>query len=103
MCNERLLEVDDPNVVLDLRQLNGKPNATNFDAFWLELQSYLDEIDPAIDERRHGETLHMPFVTSICHLQDIIIERLQQKSSDTPAIPSTEWIRLQFWPSNALY
>ena len=32
----------------------------------------------------------------------MIEQRLQQKFPDsTPAIPSTEWICLQFWPSNA--
>ena len=44
----------------------------------------------------------MPFAVSIRHLRDMIEQSLQQKFPDsTPAIPPTEWIRLQFWPSNA--
>ena len=71
-----LLDINDPDLVLDLGRSNGKPN---FDTFWCELQSYLDEINPAVDERRHGDTLHMPFAISVRHLQEIIFERLQQK------------------------
>ena len=97
-----LVDVNDPDIVLDLRRLNGKPTSTTFDVFWSELQSYLDEINPAVDERRHGDTLHMPFVISLRHLQEIISERLQQKFPEsTHAVPSVEWIRLQFWPANS--
>ena len=98
-----LLDVSDPDIVLDLRRSNGKPNNTIFDSFWSELQTYLDKINLAVDERRHGETLHMPFAISLRHLQEIITERLQQKFPEaTPAIPSREWIRLQFWPTNSI-
>lgn len=46
----------------------------------------------------------MPFAISVRHLQEIIVERLQRKFPDTmPPIPSLEWIRLQFWPSNSYY
>ena len=80
-------------IVRDLRRSNGKPNSTIFDTFWSELQTYLDEINPAIDERRQGETLHMPFAIPLRHLQEIVTERLQQKFPEvTPAIPSLEWI-----------
>ena len=96
-----LLDLDDPEILLDLRRCNGKPNATLFNVFWQELQTFLDEIEPAVDERRHGDTLHMPFAVSIRHLRGIVEERLKQKFPDsTPAIRSIEWIRLQFWPSN---
>ena len=44
----------------------------------------------------------MPFVISLRHLQEIISERLQQKFPEsTHAVPSVEWIRLQFWPANS--
>ena len=69
--------------------------------FWQELQTFLDEIDAAVDERRHDDTLHMPFALSIRHLREIVEERLKQKFPDsTSAIPSVKWIRLQFWLSN---
>ena len=97
-----LLDINDPDIVLDLRRSNGKPDSKIFDPFWSELQSYLDEINPAVDERRHGEALHMPFVISIRHLQEIITKRLQRTFPEsTPKIPCLECIRLQFWPANS--
>lgn len=70
-----------------------------FDDFWKELDTYLQEITPAVDERRHGE---VSIAISVRHLRDMIAERLQQKHSDATklVIPSEEWIRLQFWPRN---
>ena len=97
-----VLQLDDPEIILDLRRTNGKPNSTIFDEFWDELQSYLDEIILAVDERRHGDVMHMPFAVSIRHLLELITERLKSKHPDsTVAIPSQEWVRLQFWPANA--
>lgn len=96
-----VLELDDPEVLLDLRKSNGNPKTSLFDSFWEELQAYLDEITPAVDDRRHGEVLHMPYAVSARHLREIVAERLKQKFPDSsPAIPSTEWLRLQFWPAN---
>ena len=96
-----IVDLNDPEIVLDLRSMNGKVKSSHFDAFWNELQVYLDEINLAVDERRHGDTLHLPFATSLRHLQELISDRLRQKfPEDCPPIPSLEWIRLQFWLSN---
>ena len=95
-----ILNVDDPEIVLDLRRANGKLNSTIFDKFWDELQAYFDEMTLAVDERRRGDVLHMPLAIPIRQLQEVI-ERLTKKFPDaTPPIPSQEWIRLQFWPAN---
>jgi predicted RNA-binding Zn ribbon-like protein len=53
--------------------------AALFDDFWAELSAFLEEINPAVDDRRHGETLHMPVAVSIRHLREVIEERLQLK------------------------
>ena len=97
-----LLDVNDPDVILDLRKLNGRPKSDVFDDFWNELAIYVQEITPAVDDRRHGEVCHMPIAISIRHLRDMIAERLRKKFPDTHklAIPSEEWVRLQFWPRN---
>ena len=47
-----------------LRKANGNPI---LDCFWQELQAYLDELLLAVDDRRHGETLHMPLAISVRH------------------------------------
>ena len=55
----------------------------------------------AVDDRRHGERLHMPLAISVRHLREQIIERLHKAYPEVmPAVPSEEWIRLQFWPTN---
>ena len=92
-----VISVDDPDIIL----ANGNPSSTIFDTFWQELQAYLDELLLAVDDRRHGEALHMPLAISVRHLREKIIERLHSAYETVmPAVPSEEWIRLQFWPPN---
>ena len=67
-----VVNLDDPEIVLDLRRMNGKAQSSLFDALWSELQAYLDDINLAVDESRHGKTLHMPFAISLQHLQEVI-------------------------------
>ena len=52
-----LIQMDDSGIILYLQQSKGFANSTTFDAFWNELQAYLDEITLAVDERQHGEAL----------------------------------------------
>ena len=100
---QALLDINNADIVLDFCRSNGKPDSTIFDEFWRKLQTFLDKINPAVDERKHGEMLHMPFAISFRLLQEIIAERLQQKFPvATTAITSLEWIRLQFWPATSM-
>ncbi|GBB89851.1 hypothetical protein RclHR1_01670002 [Rhizophagus clarus] len=59
----------------------------------------------SVDERRHETVLYMPLAISVRDLHEIIIERLSIIHNNTlPSdiyIPSEEWIRLQFCPTNA--
>ena len=77
---QALVDLDDSNIMLDLRRFNGKVNSDKFDAFWNELQAYLDDLGLAVDERRHSAVLHMPIAVSIRHFQDIISEHLIAKT-----------------------
>ena len=98
---EEAFELDEPDILLDLRSLNGQSKSTQFDKFWEELSVYSEEINPAVDDRRHGNTLHMPIAISVGDLQNIIEERLKSKvTNDQLCLPSVEWIRLQFAPRN---
>ena len=98
--SKALLELDDPQIALDLREQNGNPKSTKFEAFWDELQQYLEESTMAVDERRHSDIMHFPIAISVRQLAETVTERLEKKHSILPPIPSTEWIRLQFWPAN---
>lgn len=75
---QAVVNLGNPERLLDLHRLNGKADGSLFYAFWSELQAYLDEINLAVDERKHGDTLHMPFTTSLWHLQEVISDRLQK-------------------------
>ena len=88
-------------IIYDMRKLNGKPKSSKFDAFWDELRVFVEELTPAVDERRHSDTPHLPVAISLHHLQQSIKERLEKKSPGAEVhVPSVEWLRLQFWPQN---
>lgn len=50
----------------------------------------------AVDDRRHGLVSHLAVAISVADLRSQIVSRLPQGS----AIPSVEWLRLQFMPKN---
>jgi len=78
-----LLDLDDTQITLDLREMNGNPKCTKFDDFWSELEEYLEEITTAVDERRQVDVMHMPLAISIRHLRDVITDQLQKKHNFT--------------------
>lgn len=96
---EEILELDEPEILLDVRRIK-KARSTLFDKFWEELDLYLVVINPACDDRRHGNILHMLIAISVRNLCDIIEEHLKSKNSEEVNIPSREWVRLQFSPCN---
>ena len=87
------LHMDDPDIIIDMRKMNGRPGSSEFNAFWLELNSYLEEVGPAVQERRHGETMYMPVAIPVNYLREVISSRLREKSVEA-SIPSAEWIRI---------
>ena len=96
---ERLLKIllcDDVDIVYDMRCQNGNPGCTRSDVFWSEMERYFNEITCAAQDRRHGNELYLPFAISVEDLVLIIASRVPEGS----AIPSNEWVRLQFWPKD---
>ena len=80
---------------LRLEKNNGRPANPNFDPFWNELHTYLEE-KTVVHERRHCTHMYMPFPVSVEDLRNDITKRLP---FDTE-IPSNTTIRLNIWPSN---
>ena len=66
---QAILDLDDPQIVLDLQELNGNPNSTRFDVFWDELAQYLEDTTMAVDERCHTSVMHMPIAISVRNLR----------------------------------
>ena len=75
--------------------MNGKPDSTQFDDFWNEVHALFEEYQAAVHERRHESVLYLPFAISIREL----IERVKKRKPEI-AVPSAEWVRLQFSPKN---
>ena len=96
---EVIAEVQDPEIILDLRKNNGKVQSS-FDDFWAELQKLLDEIVTP-NEQRHGNTMYLTLAISIRDLREQICERMSKWFPNvTKCVPSEEWLRLLFWPKN---
>ena len=57
------IDLEDPNIITDLRTLNSSGERTKYDQFWEECDAVLnEEVDTAVDDRRHSEiTQQMPF------------------------------------------
>ena len=91
---QQVLEMEDPDVLPDLRALNlGKKNM--FHTFWEECENFLNEdICTAVDDRRHSQIRHLARAISVRNL----IEQVKQRCPAETMIPSQEWLRLQFWP-----
>ncbi len=53
-----------------------------------------DEISDAVDDRRHGTITHLARAISI---RDFV-DQVRQRCPEGTLIPSSEWVRLQFWP-----
>ena len=89
------MEPEDPSTVVDLREVKHKDTRTKFEVFWSEAQKYINEdLGVAVDDRRHGEVTHLAKAISIRDLR----EQVSHRCPPGTAIPSEEWLRLQFWP-----
>ena len=81
--DERVAEALESYMIqYDIRILNGNVKLSKHDPFWDELTVYLEELTPAVDERRHSDTPHTPVAVSLSHLMDLVKERLKKKYPD---------------------
>ena len=66
------LDMEDPDVVLDLRALNSDQKTT----FWDETEKYLrEDVGLAAEERRHSDVTHMARVISVRDLLEQVSAR----------------------------
>lgn len=93
--NERIntiISTQDPSIVDDLRHHN-RGHPTKYERFWEECRKYLED-ETAVDDRRHGEHTHLAKAISARDL----LEEVSKRCPEGTAIPSKQWLRLQFWP-----
>ncbi|KAK6182623.1 hypothetical protein SNE40_010265 [Patella caerulea] len=91
-----LLDSEDSDLAVDLRQFNSGP-PTKYDRFFEGVQSYINENSlEAAQERRHDSISRMALAISV---PDLIRQVEKTLPPETP-IPSETYVRLQFWPKN---
>ena len=89
------MEPEDLNTVVDLQTVKQVESRTKFDTFWSHARLYINEdLGAAVDDRRHGEVTHLAKAISVLDLRQQVASRCPEGT----AIPSEEWLRLQFWP-----
>ncbi|XP_070571401.1 uncharacterized protein [Ptychodera flava] len=93
---QHMLDFQDPDIVVDLRELNcGRP--AKYDVFWDQTDTYLSNVvETAVQERRHDSICYLATAMSVRHL----LETVEKRCPPGTAIPSKQWLRLQFWPKN---
>lgn len=79
---------------------NGADRNGKFDAFW-EARHIIEPYQ-APDDRRHGDMMHLNAVISIRDLHQRAKQYwyLSDRGLESSSIPSEEYLRLQFHPSN---
>ena len=93
---QQALDLEDPDVVVDLRHHN-KGHPSKYDQFWEACERYIHStIELAVDDRRHDRVAHLAAALSV---NDMLSEVSKLVGSDVP-VPSAQWLRLQFWPKN---
>jgi hypothetical protein len=55
-----------------------------------------EEVETPVDERRHGEVAHLAKALSARDL----LEQVAKRCPEGIAVPSKQWLRLQFWSKN---
>eukprot|EP00117_Sycon_ciliatum_P002691 scpid45083/ scgid7803/ len=90
------LDAQDPDIAFDLRALS-EGRQGRYDTFWEEGDKFLaDQALTAVDDRRHGQVVHMAAAISTRDLVEQVGKRLPE---DSP-VPCESWVRLQFCPKN---
>ena len=93
---KEFIDMEDVDIIPDLRTHN-KGRKKSFDAFWSACEQVLNkEIGLAVDDRRHDLVSH---VASAVSVRDLWERAMKLCPADT-AIPSQEWLHLQFWLKN---
>ena len=93
-----VFEQDEPDILLDLRVLNGKLSSTKYDQFWDEIQELFSEYETAVHEHHHGNQSYLPFTISVREL----VKRVKSHKPNIDVL-SAEWVRLQFSPQNPIH
>ncbi|XP_072026783.1 uncharacterized protein [Amphiura filiformis] len=91
---EIALAAEDPDIIVDLRSLNGD-GSDRFEVFWQHMATYIND-KSSVHERRQSTVNYMAVAFSV---RDLIEEVSKLCPEGTP-IPSQTWTRYQFHPKH---
>ncbi|GBC33575.2 hypothetical protein GLOIN_2v1782174 [Rhizophagus irregularis DAOM 181602=DAOM 197198] len=93
------LELGDSEIVINLRE-HKRERSSKYDTFWKIAAQFLAgkaaDAVTAVDECRHGTIVHLATAISVNDL----LHQIKLECPPGIPIPSTQWLRLQFWPKN---
>ena len=97
----RILDEEDPDLIWDLRCNNGRPEQCN--DFLQQCQQYINaSVDTAVDDRRHdvvaGNADVVTHLATALSVRDLHEQQVSKQCPEGTAIPSIQWLRIQFWP-----
>ena len=71
-----LMEPENPCTVVDLREVKSQEKKTKYDVFRDEARKYInEEIGVVVDDRRHGEVIHMAKAISVRDLHEQVTSK----------------------------
>ena len=76
---DQSLDMEDPDVVLDLRA----SNTGHYDIFWDECKKFLEEVGTPVDDRRHDQVVHLAQAISAGDF----LEQVKTRCPDSTNIP----------------
>lgn len=100
----QMLENEDTDLIWDLRMTNSG-RTEQYTDFLTRCQEFVKaKVETAVDDRRHdaldedGQSItHLAMALSVRDLH----EQVSKECPEETAIPSVQWLRLQFWPNRA--
>lgn len=95
-----LFELEEPDLLFDLRVTNPGNQSHRFSVFWDKAKEFLEEdIQTAVDDRRHSTVVHIAKAISVRDFK----QQVQERCPPNTPIPSNELVRLQFVPAHRSY
>ena len=100
--DERLLalfELEEPDLVYDLRAANSGNQSNRYSVFWSKAKEFLEDVGTVVDERRHSQVVHIAKAISVRDFK----QQVEQRCSPETPFPCDELVQLQFVPAHKCY
>ena len=95
-----LLELEEPDLIYDLRDVNPGNQSNRYSVFWSKAKEFLEEdVGTAVDDRRHLQVVHIAKAISVRDFK----QQVEQMCPPETPIPCDELVRLQFVPAHKSY